>query len=195
MKIIIDKECCNKNGISLGELLSLIAVANDVDIGDSMQNLIDKRLITSTNSNKPRLTNNGVKQLNSIIIDSTEYSKIDKDNLESLAKKLQELYPSGRKEGTSFMWKGSTAEIARKLRTLRDKYHFKFTEEQAIKATQSYIQLFNGSYKYMQLLKYFILKTVRDVEGNTEIKSEFMSLIENENQVDQLKDDWTSTIT
>ena len=46
----------------------------------------------------------------------------------------------------------------------------------------------------MQLLKYFILKTARDEDGNIEVKSEFMSLIENEKDVNVHRDDWMSTM-
>ena len=45
---------------------------------------------------------------------------------------------------------------------------------------------FNGDYTYMQLLKYFILKSLPDGE----IKSDFMSYIENEGQEDELSDNW-----
>ena len=46
----------------------------------------------------------------------------------------------------------------------------------------------------MQLLKYFILKSVKDADGNVDIKSELMSLIENSDQIDAQKDDWVSNM-
>ena len=46
----------------------------------------------------------------------------------------------------------------------------------------------------MQLLKYFILKSVRDADGNVDIKSELMSLIENSDQIDAQRDDWVSNM-
>ena len=103
-----------------------------------------------------------------------------------LADKLKELFPKGKKAGTTYMWRDSTAVIARKLKTLVVKYDYQFTEEQAIKATKAYVESFNGDYTYMQLLKYFILKSLPDGE----IKSDFMSYIENEGQEDELSDNW-----
>lgn len=97
----------------------------------------------------------------------------------TLAEKLKELYPKGYKPGTNYAWRGSTMEIVRKLQTLVIKYNFKFTEEEAIEATKKYVDSFNGDYRFMRLLKYFLLKTIRDGEGGTDISSEFMSLIEN----------------
>jgi hypothetical protein len=74
------------------------------------------------------------------------------------------------------------------------KYGYTFTEEEAITATKAYIQSFNGDYRYMQLLKYFILKSVNNPSGDVEIKSEFMSYIENAGQEDSLGDDWTAEL-
>ena len=194
MKLIIDKESCKKNGISLGEALALLAIANDVDIGKSTQVLVATGLVTSAGGSKLRLTNKGSEKLSNVVIDSIEYTKSEEDRLSNLARKLQEIYPSGRKDGTNYLWRGTVAEIVRKLKTLETKYKFKFTDEQAIKATEAYVQSFNGNYRFMQLLKYFILKTGRDEDGNTEIKSEFMALIENEGHTDRIRDDWMSTM-
>ena len=46
----------------------------------------------------------------------------------------------------------------------------------------------------MQLLKYFILKSVKDADGNVDIKSELMSFIENSGQLDKQKEDWVSNM-
>lgn len=195
MKFIIDKEACNKNGMSLGEILALIVISNDIDIGKSTSILVSTGLVTSAGSDtKLRLTKKGTETLNNVIIDSAPVSKDEDTRLEILANKLRELYPAGRKEGTSYMWRGTTAEIVRKLKTLQLKYKFTFTDEQAIKATSEYIKSFNGNYRFMQLLKYFILKTARDEDGNIEVKSEFMSLIENEKDINVHRDDWMSTM-
>lgn len=194
MRLTIDKEYCEKNGLSIGEALSLIAIANDVDIGKSTQILIATGLVTSAGSDKLRLTNKGTEVINNVLIDSVKYPESSEDRLENLAKKLQSIYPTGHKEGTNYTWRGTVAEIVRKLKTLETKYKFKFSDEQAIKATENYVRSFNGQYRFMQLLKYFILKATRDSDGNTEIKSEFMSLIENEDTLNQIKDDWMSTM-
>ena len=88
------------------------------------------------------------------------------------------------------MWRDSTAVIARKLKTLVVKYDYEFTEEQALKATKAYVESFNGDYTYMQLLKYFILKTMPDGE----IRSDFMSYIENEGHEDDIGKDWNTSL-
>ena len=72
-------------------------------------------------------------------------------------------------------------------KTLVVKYNFKFTEEEALEATKKYIESFNGNYRFMQLLKYFILKS----DPNTgDIKSDFMSLIENKDDIEIKESDF-----
>ena len=83
-------------------------------------------------------------------------------------------------------------KIAKKLKTLVVKYGYSFSREDVIKATKEYVNSFNGNYRYMQLLKYFILKSVKDADDNVDIKSELMSLIENSGQLDTQRDDWVS---
>ena len=92
------------------------------------------------------------------------------------------------------MWRGTTAEVAKKLKTLVVKYGFVINKESVIKATKEYVNSFNGNYRYMQLLKYFILKSVKDADGNVDIKSELMSIIENSGQLDAQREDWVSNM-
>lgn len=136
-----------------------------------------------------------VKDLVSTIAIDSDKSVIDKDaEFLELANELRELYPAGRKEGTTYMWRGTTAEIAKKLKTLVVKYKYSFTREQVLKATKEYISSFNGNYKKMRLLKYFILKSERDADDNVNVISELMTLIENEGQTDTQREDWMSTM-
>ena len=95
-----------------------------------------------------------------------------------LADSLRECYPKGNKPRTTYSWQGSTEEIAQKLRILVVKYDFQFTEAEAISAVKEYVASFKN-YKYMQLLKYFILKTTDDGQGHKMIDSLFMTIIEN----------------
>ena len=92
------------------------------------------------------------------------------------------------------MWRGTTAEVAKKLKTLVVKYGFVINKESVIKATKEYVNSFNGNYRYMPLLKYFILKSVKDADGNVDIKSELMSIIENSSQLDAQREDWVSNM-
>jgi hypothetical protein len=114
------------------------------------------------------------------------------DRYELLAAQLREIFPKGRKEGTSYMWRDSNSIIAKKLKALVSKYGECFTDEQAINATRKYVESFNGNYRYMQLLKYFISKKVVN-DGEVEETSQLLSYIENEGQSDY-NNEWTAEL-
>ena len=196
MRLTIDQTILDKHGLSIEEFMVLYLSSKSVDINSCMQSLIrkglaDKNLFTENNI----VVSDKVKDLVTTIIIDSDKNVVDKDaEFIELANELRELYPTGRKEGTTYMWRGTTAEIAKKLKTLVVKYKYTFTKEQVIKATKEYISSFNGNYKKMRLLKYFILKSERDADDNVNVISELMTIIENAGQVDAHRDDWMSTM-
>jgi hypothetical protein len=141
----------------------------------------------------PSLTQEGIDVVGSLFLDKKlqPEEKEERDRFEKLAEKLRELYPEGRKAGTSHMWKGSTAIIAKKLRTLVKKYDIQFTDEQAVEATKAYIESFNGDYQYMQVLMYFISK--KDLKTGEE-NSQLLSYLENLGQSDAENNSWKDNV-
>ena len=196
MKLTIDQTILDKNGLTLEEFLVLYLGAKDVDIESVSQSLIAKGLADKDLFSNGRIVvSDKVKDLISTISIDSDKNVIDKaSEFTELATELREIYPAGRKDGTTYMWRGTTAEVAKKLKTLVVKYGYTINREDVLKATKEYVNSFNGNYRYMQLLKYFILKSVRDADGNVDIKSELMSLIENSDQIDAQRDDWVSNM-
>ena len=200
MDFHINKETLAKSGISVDMAFYLASIYFDKPYTYDTFDLASKQgLITYNHLDRynlpiqPKLTREGVELVESIFLNSEFKGDkgIDTDRYDELADKLRELYPKGRKEGTSYLWRDSHAKIANKLRTLVKKYNFKFTDEQAINATKRYIESFNGNYSYMQLLKYFILKKDKDTG---EENSQLMSYIENEDYTDAANDDWMNEV-
>lgn len=196
MRLTIDQTVLDKHGLTIGEFMVLYLNANSVNIKSCMESLVAKGLADKDLFSEGNIVvSDKVKDLVSTIAIDSDKSVIDKDaEFIELANELRELYPAGRKEGTTYIWRGTTAEIAKKLKTLVVKYKYSFTKEQVIKATKEYISSFNGNYKKMRLLKYFILKSERDADDNINVISELMTLIENEGQMDAQRDDWMSTM-
>ena len=196
MRLTIDQSVLDKHNLTVNEFMVLYLSANSVDTKSCMDSLVAKGL-----ANRDLFAEGGivlsdkVRDLVTTIAIDSDKSVVDKDaEFIELANELRELYPAGRKEGTTYMWRGTTAEIAKKLKTLVVKYKYTFTKEQVIKATKEYISSFNGNYKKMRLLKYFILKSEKDADDNVNVISELMTLIENEGQTDAHRDDWMSTM-
>jgi len=196
MNLVINEAILEQYNMTIEEYFVLYIAAKDMDIGKIQQSVIAKGFANKDlfYDNKLILSNEVKKLLEDIIIDSTDTKDISEEFYIDLAKQLKELYPRGRKAGTNYMWRGTTVEIAKKLKTLVVKYGYTLNKEEVLKATKDYISSFNGNYRYMQLLKYFILKSIRDADGNIEVKSELMSLIENSGQVGNQRDDWMSTM-
>lgn len=196
MRLTIDQTVLEKHDLTVSEFMVLYLSVNSVNIKSCMDSLVAKGLADKNLfSENSIVVSDKVKDLVSTIAIDSDKSVIDKDaEFIELANELRELYPAGRKEGTTYMWRGTTAEIAKKLKTLVVKYKYSFTREQVLKATKEYISSFNGNYKKMRLLKYFILKSERDADDNVNVISELMTLIENEGQIDAQREDWMSTM-
>ena len=196
MKLTIDQTILENNNLTLAEFLVLFLSAKEVDIGDISQSLVAKGFADKDLFSSGKLViSDKVKDLISTISIDSDKNVIDKDSeFTDLATELRGIYPAGRKDGTTYMWRGTTAEVAKKLKTLVVKYGFTINKEDVIKATKEYVSSFNGNYRYMQLLKYFILKSVKDADGNVDIKSELMSIIENSGQLDAQREDWVSNM-
>lgn len=196
--IYLNKDIAEKNGLSIGEVLFLLITNIDTNFDIIKNNLINKGYL-STKYNEHyidigyRVTNKGNEILDTIAIESDKYQE-PVDRLTKLAKELKEIFPKGKKEGTNYYWAEGTALIIRRLKLFFKKYGNTYTDEQIIEAAKKYIQGFNGNYKYMKLLKYFIFKEKIGIGGDVEGDSELVTYIENEGQEDSLNSDWTSTL-
>lgn len=177
MKISIDTEILQRNNLTLGEFLVMLFGYSDVKYKENFDKLVEKNLISKNLFDKDSmvLSNNTRDLIAKVLIESDAKVMGYDLNFEELAKKLQDIYPQGNKQGTTYNWRDSTAVIAFKLRTLVAKYGFIFTEEEAVKATKEYVESFDDDKKNMRLLKYFILRTNK----NGSIDSMFMTIIEN----------------
>lgn len=145
MSISIDEKVLSKWDLTIQEFLFLLFNVKEGDINKCVSSLIqkgwvDKNLFDST---KVVISNNRKEDITTILVDSEKTET--KLEFEELADKLREIFPKGKKPGTTYMWRDTTAVIAKKLKILVTKYNCKFTEEQAIKATQAYVRIYKLS--------------------------------------------------
>lgn len=190
---MVNEKILQDYDLTLNEFLVLFLCSEECNYTNTIKSLIDKGLVYKDlyNSNSA-VVSNEIKDLIAEIIISSDKKVINSESeFNNLARKLREIYPEGKKPGTTYYWRDSTSVIAKKLKTLVAKFDFHFTEEEAIEATKKYVEDHKNDDKYMHLLKYFILKT-DTVTG--ECKSEFMSIIENKGQSDSNNSDWISEL-
>lgn len=117
--------------------------------------------------------------------------KENDDRYTALANKLRELYPTGRKSGTQLQWRDSTAVIAKRLKAFTKRFGVDYTDDEYIEATKRYIATFNGNYQYMQVLKYFIMKSGIE-DGITTTNSQLLSYLQNEDT--EADKDWVTQL-
>ena len=180
MNISINEKVLRKYDLTLNEFLVLFLCSREADIEKTIETLIDKKIVDKDLYNKVSavVSDNTKELISSIIIDSGPSVIGKEEEFNDLANKMRELFPEGRKPGTTYYWRDSTPIIAKKLKTVVEKFNTQFTEEQALDATRRYVESFNGDYRFMQLLKYFILKTDK---ATGDVRSDFLSLLQKEN--------------
>ena len=197
--VCLNKKAAQQNGITIDEALLMLVIHNKANLEGAERALIQKGLITAERNDLFqqvgwRLTNKGTEVLDSVIMDSDKEQE-PQDRLIQLATKLKEIFPKGKKDGTNYYWADGVALIVRRLKLFFKKYGNKFTDEQIIQAAEKYVQGFNGNYQYMRLLKYFIFKEKVGANGEVEGDSELISYIENAGQEENLRNDWTSSLS
>lgn len=199
MKIIIDTDACNKCNVDVGLMLYLISLKlkspitlNTFEKARKEHMLKFTQPYDSTYPFPPYVSTNSQSDY---IIDTVEAEtraidgKISDDRLTELANKLRQLYPEGKKPGYAYTWRDSTACIVDRLKKFFLKYG-EYTDDDIVDATKRYIASFNGDYRYMQLLKYFIWKNkVTGAEliegrlvGEVEKQSQLASYLENKEE-------------
>ena len=197
--VCLNKKAAQQNGITIDEALLMLVIHNKADLERAEKALIQKGLITAERNDLFqqvgwRLTNKGTEVLDSVIMDSDKEQE-PQDRLIQLATRLKEIFPKGKKDGTNYYWADGVALIVRRLKLFFKKYGNKFTDEQITQAAEKYVQGFNGNYQYMRLLKYFIFKEKVGANGEVEGDSELISYIENAGQEENLRNDWTSSLS
>jgi hypothetical protein len=198
MRITIDEDACKKAGLSIPEVLMILLIKEGVLIGELIRNMTKRKIIIEGKilDGRDMDIDPAWSDICDKILLSSEDTISKEDRLTKLAKDLMDCYPSGRK-GT-YCWKGNVREITLKLQKFFKLYGDKYTDEQLISATQRYVNSFNGNYKFMRILKYFIFKNERKVDsegiGHIEEVSDLADYIENGDNEKMLKDDWMSTM-
>ena len=97
-------------------------------------------------------------------------------------KMLKEIFPKGKKDGTNLYWSDGVALIEKRLKVLFKKYETRYPDEEILDAAKRYVESFNGDYRFMKVLKYFLFKDEKGAAGKVEESSELINYIENKGE-------------
>ena len=202
--MIIDTE--NLSTLSLHEVAALLLLydkrveksktvveVRDTDMQRLLENLEKKGFVISSiyatdNTTKPpfqhvcySLVEAGRQALaDNCVSNSSILKTANKDSVrkrcDALAPKLMEIYPAGKKPGTSNQWRGYSKIVSEKLQKILLSGS-SFSDDEAIEATKSYVSGFNGMYTNMRTLPYFLGKN-EVIGGEVKKSCDFMSYVE-----------------
>ena len=188
MRFSIDSNIIEQQGLTMKEFIVLLyyLIGEEDILNESICNDLWERNFLIKTEKGYIINNNILSQVEGWLAMSAIPERT-KEGLTRLAERMIQEYPTGKKAGTTFYWRGSVAQIAERLGVFFKKYGTHYTDDQIVNATKKYVESFNGDYRFMHLLKYFINK--KD-PLTKEDNSELLSYLENAGQEEELSDNW-----
>lgn len=192
MKIVIDEKICKKHHLSVTEVLVSLGIRSSEDVSETLKELEEKQVLVYKDNNY-MVTQPWSDILDEILCDSCS-GEDNEERLTELAKKMRECFPEGKMPGTAYYYRCNVREVVLKLKKFFLQYG-NYSDDKIIDATKRFIEAYNGNYRYLPLIKYFISKnkTVTDEDGTSHIQevSELASYLENkETETKATSDDW-----
>lgn len=192
MKITIDEKVCLKHKLTPEEVLLTLAIRSSKDLQKVFDNLVNREVLVNREG-KYYVTQRWSDEIDEILCDSI--GEVSDDRINNLAEELRDCYPKGKIPNTPYYYRCNSREVRQKLKKFFTLYG-KYSDEELIDATKRYIASFNGNYKYLPLIKYFIMKNkkVMDEDGSYHVVevSPLADFLENkeDNNVVTASDDW-----
>lgn len=190
MKYVIDTDVCAREQISLPIVLSVMLVQSGADLEELKEELFAKEVLVRKDNNI-LVTEAWADRVSRILLLSDQEVPCE-SRLDNLAVKLMEIFPKGKKEGTSVYFKGNKKDNKLRLQKFFKLYGNTYTDEQIVEAAKRYVESFNGNYSYMRALKYFIWKDEKKTDGEGKVYVEEVSDLATyiENEGDSQNKEW-----
>lgn len=197
MKLIIDEEQCLKHHLTVEEVLAALAIRTTKSFQGTLDNLVNRNIITNV-ENDYMLTQRWSDEIDEILADSQERMN-DDERIKNLANKMRECYPKGKMPNSPYYYRCNQREVELKLKKFFITYG-NYTDDEIIDATKRYVASFQGNYRYLPLIKYFIMKNkpVLDEDGSNHAELNSPLAVYLENKEDETlvtaSDDWLTTV-
>lgn len=194
MELNINEDVLRDTDLELSDFLVLLTIKDNYDIVRIMKKLNQDSLILFNQAkNAFFISDKGLKLIDKATTTTEQKENQNCNDLRALATTLKSLFPKGIKQGTNTPWTEAVSLIMKRLETFFEKFGEQ-PYDKIIEATRKYIDSFNGDYRMMRVLNYFIMKTIINNDGEKEVKSDLLTAIENlDDYGEQRNDDWTSS--
>ena len=193
MEIKIDEKVCLKKGLTPTEVVISLIVRNG-EFEEVLNNMVAKEILVKQ-GDKYMVTQHWSEIVDEVVCDSSGNNQ-DDERLLNLAVKMRACFPEGKMPGTPYYYRCNNGEVVRKMKKFFLQYG-DYPDDKIEKACKRFVASFNGNYRYLPLIKYFIFKfkDERDEDGNVHRveHSPLADYLENEEkdgvEVDN-SDDW-----
>lgn len=164
MKVQIDEEISLKKGLSAQEVMIALAVRSG-EFEKDLDNLVAREILVKKEG-KYLLTQHWNEVVDEILCDSMDNVQDDKRLLD-LAVKMRACFPEGKMPGTPYYYRCNNGEVIKKMKKFFVQYG-DYPDDEVVNACKRFVASFNGNYRYLPLIKYFIFKfkDERDEDGN-----------------------------
>jgi len=178
MKFTIDTEKIKKKGIPKDVFFHVLSLYFRSYINDDVMQEANHLGYNIKTPHGYVASKEGIEMVQNIFVDSANSEDVDDTEYEETAQALVEIFPKGFKQGTKLLWGGAVPAIAHRLKLLEYKAHTHIPKNKAVKAAMKYVESFEDDRQFMQTLPYFLFKAKRDVDGDIEWTSNFLSILE-----------------
>lgn len=197
MKLIIDDKMCLKQGLTMEETLVALGIRSTKDVSQVLDNLVNREVLVLKDG-QYHVTQHWSDVIDEILCDSSG-SMDNEERLANLAKRMRECYVHGKMPGTAYYYQCNNREIILKLKKFLRIYG-NYPDDRIVDATKRFVASFNGNYRYLPLIKYFIYKEklVMGEDGGQHVSPESQLATYLENKEDDnlatASDDWLMTV-
>ena len=193
--IRINEAACLRHELSLKEVLACLSIT-DKDYQVTIHNLLQREVIARKNGQYV-LTQLWAGTIDEIVAESSQECARTDDELMELARKMREVYPQGKQQGSPYLYRCNPKEVMLQLKKFFVAYG-NYDDEEIVDATRRYVASFQGDYRYLKLLKYFIQKNEKEMGEDGEfhvVKHSYLAdFLENKEDEEVVTgDDWMLT--
>ena len=115
MNYVINEDICKKKGMDLPSLLAVLLVKTGVNITELFNDLVNKEVLVKDMFSEGFLVTQRWDSICSDILLSADTSVPSDERLLPLVNSLMQIFPAGKKEGTSLYWKGNRKDNKERL--------------------------------------------------------------------------------
>lgn len=193
MKVQIDESICLQKGLSLNEVMIALTVKTG-KFKENIDSMVTRGILLDHNGHYT--LNPEWEKVVDEILKASVGNVPSNERLLKLAAKMRACFPEGKMPGTAYYYRCNNGEVTKKMQKFFAQYG-DYSDEEVVDACKRFVASFNGNFRYLPLIKYFIFKfkDEKDEDGNVHRVehsplADYLENKEEEGVVIDNSDDW-----